>query len=229
MREFILAFPLLETKENVVSFLDKVNVKKDSGTIMIPGCSLLFEILVKEKVNGLAEIFNEHETLSPPDYENLKKHETLLFLKFVLTCKNELLELNTIVSQFLKAGALGVYADNSGIAFTASSFLEFDLENFPMDPWINYIATAADLFTLGLESFNMPDFCISLASGNEDFLRNALSLVVHVLFLENEIPASGDEIPSEDGTFVLRTELKAAFKKGSPEFNKKGVFRLIKK
>ena len=131
----------------------------------------------------------------------------------------------------LAAGATGVYMQQSGSAWTADAFREeLDDGEFPMDPWINFVESADMLYTLGLEVFNSPDLCISRTNGSPEELRNILSVVADSIFVDGISSKSGIEVDGgECGTFTLRAEQKSPFSKDSPEFNRQGIMRLLKK
>lgn len=230
MKQFVFAFPLLSSLEEVPSFLEKVQIKGTEGSIMVPGCSIPLEIFIRGSVSSLVEIFEEHSPLSPEEKNSLQQHRSLFFIRGTLRDNASLEETNGLIKKIIEAGALGIYAEHSGAAYSAKSFLEFDLEEDPMDFWLNFIESKGGVFTLGLESFMLPDLSINALHGNPEELRDLLITTAEYLYTER-IPAdSGTKVEIEERkVYELCKESSPLFSKNDPEFNRLGTMRLVER
>jgi hypothetical protein len=230
MNSFVLAFPLTVAQDEPFAVTPNVVVEKDTASLMVPGCTLTFKVIRKEAVPGLSDIFKEHEEISSDDAAAIDSHKSLLFLLGSLKSATDLTMVNTAILKVLSAGALGVYMQQSGAAWTAEGFREElgDAE-FPMDPWMNYLEGSDVLYTLGLETFALPDLCISKSAEVQD-PREVLSVVADSLFMEGVSSKSGTEVDcGECGIYALRQETKSPFAKDDPEYNRQGIMRLLKR
>lgn len=233
MNSFVLAFPLNEMVDAPFTVAPGVTVENETQSLMIPGCTLMFKVVRKEAVSGLSEVFREHQDVSAEESAAMDGHKSLLFLLGSLKSAADLAMVNTAILKVLSAGALGVYMQQSGAAWTASAFREElgDAE-FPMDPWMNFLEGAGVLYTLGLETFGLPDLCISGKDNVQDGqdCRDILSFAADSLFVEGAGAKSGTEVDcGEFGTYVLRQETRSPFGKDDPEFNRRGIMRLLKR
>lgn len=237
MNKFVLAFPVAVSAAESFKISETVEIKPDTNKVMIPGCSVMFDVVRHEASAGLSEIFKEHREISADEAQAIDAHKSLLFLLGNVKNAEDLRMVNGAILKVLSAGAAGVYMQQSGTAWTAAAFREeLDDGEFPMDPWINFVEGADTLYTLGLEVFNLPDLCIGTAagsgkeSGSGEESRDILSVVADSLFVDGVSSKSGTEVDGgEYGKFTLRAESKTPFAKDSPEFNKQGVMRLSKK
>ena len=230
MNSFVLAFPLTVAQDDSFALTPNVTVEKDTASLMVPGCTINFKVVRKEAVVGLSDIFREHAEISAEDVVSIDSHKSLLFLLGSLKSAADLNMVNTAILKVLSAGALGVYMQQSGAAWTAEGFREElgDAE-FPMDPWMNYLEGSDVLYTLGLETFALPDLCISKASDGTD-PREVLSVVADSLFVGGVSSKSGTEVDcGECGIYALRQETKSPFAKDDPEYNRQGIMRLLKR
>lgn len=230
MRTFIIAFPLPVTEADAPAFLEKVQIRSTSGMLVIPGCTLTLEAFLKPAVSGLQEIFAENQALSAEEAAALSAHKSLFFIKGTVTTADTLKEMNKVISNLLAIGAAGVYFQNSGSAWTARGFAECEPEEYPMDPWLNYVETASDVFTLGMESFGLPDICVSNVIDKMDAIKDLLSSTADALFIEKFEADTGAVIEIGEGErFEMMKEARLPFKKTDPEYNKQGAWRLIRK
>lgn len=230
MKEFIFAFPLAESLENVSVFLEKLQIRNTSGAIIVPGCSVALEVFVKPSVASLSELFMAHRPLDESEKVALDAHQSLFFLKGSLNGPDSLREINVLISKAIAAGALGVYAEHSGAAQSAKAFSEMEIENAPLDFWLNFIETKNVLYTLGLESFSLPDLCVSNSNGNSEKLQDLLLTVAEYLYLERVLGESGTKVETEEKeTFELCKENSPLFTKNDPEWNRLGTMRLVKR
>ena len=231
MNRFVLAFPIPVTAAEAFQITDTVSVSGDAKTLLVPGCTVNFEVVRKEPVAGLSGIFAEHQEISASDIASIDAHKSLIFLLGTLKSADDLKMVNSAILKFLSAGAAGIYMQQSGTAWTADGFREeLDDGEFPMDPWINFVESEDLLYTLGLEVFNLPDLCVSRKNGTPDEQRNILSAVADSIFVDGISSKSGTEVDAGDfGLFTLRSEQKSPFLKDSPEFNRQGTVRLLKK
>ncbi len=230
MNSFVLAFPLTVAQDEPFAVTPSVTVEKDAASLMVPGCTINFKVIRKEAVAGLSDIFKEHEEISAEETSAIDSHKSLLFLLGSLKSATDLIMVNTAILKVLSAGALGVYMQQSGAAWTAEGFREElgDAE-FPMDPWMNYLEGPDVLYTLGLETFALPDLCISKNTEVQE-LREVLSVVADSLFVGGISSKSGTEVDcGQCGVYVLRQETKSPFAKDDPEYNRQGIMRLLKR
>lgn len=231
MNKFVLAFPVNVPQTAPFKLTETFQIDACAKTVMIPGCSVMFDVVRKERCECLSDIFREHNEISLEEAKDIDSHESLLFLLGNVKNAEELGMVNGVIMKVLAAGAKGVYMQHSGTAWTASAFREeLDDAEFPMDPWINFVEGPGTLYTLGLETFGMPDLCISVTSETAKDSRDILSVVADSVFVDGVSSKSGTEVDGGDaGTFVLRAEAKSPFSKDDPEFNKRGLMRLFKK
>lgn len=231
MNKFVIAFPLPVSVEEEFSLTESFSIAPDAQKVMIPGCTISFDVVRRDAVPELSEIFSEHRELSLEEKKLVESHKSLMFLVGMLKNVEDLRMVNNAILKFLAAGAMGVYMQHSGAAWTAEAFREeLDDAEFPMDPWINFLENEDSLYTLGLETFALPDLCISRLNGSSDELRNILSVVADSLFVDGVSSKSGTEVDGGDvGVFSLRAEAKSPFPKDAPEFNRQGLMRLMKK
>lgn len=230
MRTFIIAFPLPVNESDAPAFLEKLQIRSTSGMLVIPGFTLTFEAFLKPAVPGLVEIFAEHQDVSAEDASAIAAHKSLFFVKGTVTSPDTLKEVNKLISNLLNAGAPGVYFQNSGAAWSAKAFAECEPEEYPMDPWLNYVETATDIFTLGMESFGLPDICVSSAVDKSENIKDLLSSTADALFVEKFPADTGAIIEIGEGErFEMMKEARIPFKKTDPEYNKQGAWRLIRK
>lgn len=229
MPQFILAFPLMKEVGEPIAVTETVILAAETTSAIIPGCSVMFKVVRKEHVDGLADIFKEHqEDVPDEDAAAIEAHKSLLFLVGEVKNIEEVEQVNQAILKLLKAGALGVYMQQSGTAWTADGFREeLDDGEYPMDPWINFVEAGETLYTLGLATFMLPDLCVATTVENP---QQALLLSADSLFGDGVPAKSGSEINCGEGErYVLRQEAKSPFPKDAPEYNKQGVLRLVKK
>ncbi|MCQ2091250.1 MAG: hypothetical protein MJY85_01080 [Fibrobacter sp.] len=227
MPQFIFALPMDCAANETVVINENVSIAADAKTTIIPGCSVSFNVIRKDHVDGLAEIFKEHQDISAEDVAAIDGHKSLLFLVGEVKNIEEVNQINMAILKLFAAGAKGVYMQQSGAAWGVQGFRdEVGDGEYPMDPWINFVENDDVIYTLGMACFALPDLCIS---ATEENAQEALLLAADVIFGDGVPAKSGSEIELEDASFVLRQEAKSPFPKDSPEYNKQGVFRLSKK
>ncbi len=230
MNQFVLAFPLPIAADEPFAVTEIVKVAADTKTVMIPGCSVLFNVVRQGASPDVLEIFKEHCELTAEEEQVLSSHKSLLFLLGNVKSMNDVEMVNSAILKMLDAGALGVYMQQAGTAWTVEAFKDvFGGGECPMDPWINIIEGEDEktLYTLGLSTFSLPDLCISTAIEDPE---EALMMAAESLF--------GDGVPAKSGSvvdwgdeekYVLRQETKGLFSKDAPEYNKQGILRIVKK
>lgn len=220
MKNFILAFPFVQTEIDLLE-----------GPFLMPGCTISFTGKKQNQVFGLEEVFLNHAPLEESEREKIKNHKVLYFLQGEFKTVEEFESLNRVISQILEMGALGIYMENSGAAWSAASFLEWIEHEDPMHAWLNFIETAEDLYTLGMETFGRPDLCVRLHHGEKEELQTALADVAESLFLEESVFDTGVVIQLESSPlgYEIYKETKQPYSKDSMEHNRKGVWRLVPK
>ncbi len=220
MNTFILVFPFSEENESL-----------KEGPFMMPGCSVSLIGKKQPAVNGVAEIFSEHALLAKEEFEAIQNHKLLYSIQGEFKTEEEFNDLNQAIASILKSGALGVYMEHSGAAWSKASFLEWVEHEEMMSAWLNFIETNDDLYTLGMESFGRPDLCIRLHHGEKMDLQGTLVEVAESLFLEESVFETGATIELESTSirYHIRKEPYQPYRKDDPEYNRKGVWRLVPK
>ncbi len=231
MNQFVLAFPIPVTESEPFQVTETMQVAADAKSVIVPGCSVMFNVVRRPASAGLSEIFKEHREISAEESNAIDAHKSLLFLLGNVKSAEDVRMVNTAILKMLAAGASGVYMQQSGAAWAADAFREeLDDGEFPMDPWINFVESPETLYTLGLETFGLPDLCIGRFGDDAENLRDILSSVADSIFVDGVSSKSGTEVDAgEFGMFALRAESKVPFAKNDPEFNKQGVMRLVRK
>ncbi len=228
MNQFVLAFPIPVAVDEIFSITENVKVAADTKTVMIPGCSVQFNVVRQPASPDVLDIFKERNDLTEDEEKAIVAHKSLLFLLGNVKSINDVEMVNSAISKMFAAGAIGVYMQQSGTAWTAKAFEEqFGDSDYPMDPWINILDSGDSLYTLGLAVFTLPDLCISTSIEDPE---EALLMAADSLFGDG-IPAKSGSIIDwgDDEKYVLRQELKGLFSKDAPEYNKQGLLRILKK
>jgi len=220
MNTFILVFPFSEENESL-----------KEGPFMRPGCSVSLIGKKQPAVNGVAEIFSEHALLAKEEFEAIQNHKLLYSIQGEFKTEQEFNALNQVIISILNEGALGVYMEHSGAAWSKASFLEWVEHEEMMSAWLNFIETNDDLYTLGMESFGRPDLCIRLHHGEKMDLQGTLVEVAESLFLEESVFETGATIELESTSirYHIRKEPYQPYRKDDPEYNRKGLWRLVPK
>lgn len=230
MNQFVLAFPIPVAVDEVFAITENVKVAADAKSVMIPGCSVLFNVVRQPASTDVLDIFKEHCELTEDEEKSLAAHKSLLFLLGNAKSMNDVEMVNVAILKMFTAGASGIYMQQSGTAWTANEFRDtLGSGEYPMEVWINIIEGEDDkaLYTLGLATFSLPDLCVSTSIEDPE---EALLMAAHSLF-DGDVPAkSGSVLDWGEGEkYVLRQELKGLFSKASPEYNKQGLLRIVKK
>ena len=228
MSQFVLAFPISVAADEVFAITEHVKVAADAKTVMIPGCSVQFDVVRQPASPDVLEIFKERNDLTEDEEKAIAAHKSLLFLLGNVKSMNDVEMVNSAISKMFAAGAIGVYMQQSGTAWTADAFDDqFGDGEYPMDAWINIIDSGETLYTLGLAAFALPDLCISTSIEDPE---EALLMAADSLFGDGIPAKSGSVVDWGDGErYVLRQETKTFFSKDAPEYNKQGVLRIVKK
>ena len=228
MSQFVLAFPISVAADEVFAITEHVKVAADAKTVMIPGCSVQFDVVRQPASPDVLEIFKERNDLTEDEEKAIAAHKSLLFLLGNVKSMNDVEMVNSAISKMFAAGAIGVYMQQSGTAWTADAFDDqFGDGEYPMDAWINIIDSGETLYTLGLAAFALPDLCISTSIEDPE---EALLMAADSLFGDGIPAKSGSVIDWGDGErYVLRQETKTFFSKDAPEYNKQGVLRIVRK
>ena len=227
MNQFVLAFPIPVAVGEVFAITENVKVAADTKTVMIPGCSVQFNVVRQPASPDVLDIFKERNDLTEDEEKAIVAHKSLLFLLGNVKSMNDVEMVNSAISKMFAAGAIGVYMQQSG---TADAFDDqFGDGEYPMDAWINIIEGEDEktLYTLGLAVFSLPDLCISTTIEDPE---EALLMAADSLFGDGIPAKSGSVIDWGEGEkYVLRQELKGLFSKDAPEYNKQGLLRILKK
>lgn len=228
MPQFVLAFPMNCDETSTVVINENVSIAADAKSVIVPGCTVMFNVVRKGRIDGLAEIFKEHQDISAEVVSAIDAHKSLLFLLGEVKNIDEVNQVNMAILKMFSAGAQGVYMQQSGAAWSVEGFREEVGDGeYPMDPWINFVENGDLLYTLGLACFGLPD--LSITASEED-AQDKLLFAADALFGDGISAKSGSEVDlEEDGVYTLRLETKNPFPKDAPEFNRQGIFRIAKK
>ena len=228
MNQFVLAFPLPVAANETFAITENVKVEADTKTLMIPGCSVLFNVVRQGASAELLDIFKERNDLTEEEEKAIAGHKSLLFLLGNVKSMNDVEMVNSAILKMIDAKAIGVYMQQSGTSWTAEAFKDVAGDGeYPMDAWINIIDAGETLYTLGLATFTLPDLCISTSIEDPE---EALMMAADSLFGDGIPAKSGSVIDwGDDEKYVLRQEVKGLFSKDAPEYNKQGVLRIVKK
>lgn len=228
MPQFVLAFPMNVDVTTPIVINENVSLNADTKSAIIPGCTVMFSVVRKEHVDGLSEIFKEHQDITPETASAIENHKSLLFLLGEVKNIDEVNQVNMAILKMFGAGAQGVYMQQSGAAWSVEGFREEVGDGeYPMDPWINFVENGDLLYTLGLACFGLPDLSIPAA---EQDAQSKLLFVADALFGDGIPAKSGSEVDlEEDGVYALRLETKNPFPKDSPEYNRQGILRIAQK
>ena len=228
MNQFVLAFPLPVAANETFAITENVKVEADTKTLMIPGCSVLFNVVRQGASAELLDIFKERNDLTEEEEKAIAGHKSLLFLLGNVKSMNDVEMVNSAILKMIDAKAIGVYMQQSGTSWTAEAFKDMAGDGeYPMDAWINIIDAGETLYTLGLATFTLPDLCISTSIEDPE---EALMMAADSLFGDGIPAKSGSVIDwGDDEKYVLRQETKMLFSKDAPEYNKQGVLRIVKK
>jgi hypothetical protein len=228
MPQFVLAFPLNVACDEPFKVTDHVSIDKDTANVIIPGCGVQFSVVRQAAAAGLSGLFAENDSVSPEESAAIDAHKSLLFLLGEVKSIDDVSQVDSAILKILAAGALGVYMQQSGTAWTAERFREVlgDVE-FPMDSWINFVEGDNVVYTLGMAAFSLPDLCLAKSVENAE---SALLLAADAIYGDGIPAKSGSEVDVGEGeVYVLRAEAKNPFPKDSPEYNKQGILRLVRK
>jgi hypothetical protein len=230
MNQFVLAFPIPVAVDEVFAVTENVKIAADTKTVMIPGCSVMFNVVRQPASSEVLDLFKENCELTDDEEKSIAAHKSLLFLLGNVKSMNDVEMVNTAILKMFTAGATGVYMQQAGTAWAEDEFRDtLGTGEYPLDPWINIIEGEDEksLYTLGLATFTLPDLCTATTDLDPEEL---LLMAAHSLF-DGEVPAkSGSVIDWGEGEkYVLRQELKGLFSKDAPEYNKQGLLRIVKK
>ena len=124
MPQFILAFPMTKEVGEPLALTETAMLAADATSAIIPGCSVMFKVVRKEHVPGLADIFKEHQNISADAAAAIEAHKSLLFLLGEVKNIDEVTQVNMAILKVFNAGALGVYMQQCGAAWTDAGFRE---------------------------------------------------------------------------------------------------------
>ncbi len=228
MKPFTIAFPLPVSKEDAPKFLlENLNLDIGKKQVMFPGSSVFFEPILQGAAAGLETVFAEHLALSAEESSAIAAHKSLFFLQFFIKTDAEFESFLNIAKRILDAGALGVYVENSGCAWSGKAFENLISGDVPLEAFINLVETSDSIFTLGMEPFGAPDICIAKKNDRLD-LRAVLVSAADSIVSDGQDFSSGAKWKDEsDNEFEFRNESKAPFAKNSPEWNAQGYARLV--
>ena len=72
MNQFVLAFPIPVAVDEPFAITETVQVNADTKTLMIPGCSVQFNVVRQGASADLLEIFKERDELSAEEEKAIK-------------------------------------------------------------------------------------------------------------------------------------------------------------
>lgn len=234
MKEFILVFPLPVSPTECLHWLPKnaslhCPLEKEAPA-RFPGIPFSFKWSIQPAHTGLSHIFSEHHPISLEETERLDNHQSLLFLQGHISTKPDFEAISEAIHILLRSGALGLYMEHCGCAHLAKYWEDdSDPNESVLEGWLNFVEKEQSLYTLGMETFQLPDLCIHLRHGETSELQALLTDVAESMFLENLQPESGFKIQGMEGqNYEFRREALALHTKGNPYHNPKGTWRLIR-
>ena len=71
MNQFVLAFPIPVAVDEVFAITENVKVAADAKSVMIPGCSVLFNVVRQPASTDVLDIFKEHCELTEDEEKSL--------------------------------------------------------------------------------------------------------------------------------------------------------------
>ena len=80
MNRFVLAFPIPVAVDEPFAITETVQVNADTKTLMIPGCSVQFNVVRQGASADLLSIFKERNDLTEDEEKAIVAHKSLLFL-----------------------------------------------------------------------------------------------------------------------------------------------------
>ena len=131
MNQFVLAFPIPVAVDEPFSITENVQVKADTKTLMIPGCSVQFNVVRQGASADLLEIFKERDEISAEEEAAIVGHKSLLFLLGNVKTMDDVEMVNSAIVKVLNAKAAGVYMQQSGSVDQHSRFERLALHAWP--------------------------------------------------------------------------------------------------
>ncbi len=133
MSQFTLAFPVYVEMDEVFSVTEDVEIAADTKTVMIPGCSLQFE--VERQPPSPDELFinfldSSVFGLTPDEEDAIENHESLILLHGNVESIEDVRMVKDAIQKMLDAGAFGVdmRVGDGGTAWTAGEFRGADVD-----------------------------------------------------------------------------------------------------
>lgn len=227
MKPFTIAFPLSVSAADAAKYLAEIRIDVAKKQLIVPGSPMFYTPVIQDRVPELEKIFEEHSSLTSEERTKIASHGSLFFLQFFAKNRDEFASFVAVAKKILEHGALGVYVENSGCAWSGKMFLELVSGDVPIEAFINVVETSDSLFTLGMEPFGFPDLCVS--TKNVKFEpRTVLLSAADSLVSGDQDFASGARWKDDNGCeFVFRNEARTPFEKGTPEWNAEGYRRLV--
>ncbi|MDR1760378.1 MAG: hypothetical protein LBR60_07625, partial [Fibrobacter sp.] len=217
MRNFVIALPLPASFE--------ITLPEKGTAWTLPGCSVTLTPSLQSKVEALEQIFEEHAPLETDERAAIQNHGRLFFIQGTLRTTEDFQSLNRALNSLLEQGALGVYMEHSGTAFSRNHFREL-LENAPMEAWLNFVEKENYLYTLGMEAFGLADLRISLERGAEA-ARELLLAAAELIFTERLPVETGFRLELSEGEEIeFRKAAESLYRKTDFEYNRNGIWNL---
>ena len=113
MNQFVLAFPIPVPASEPFKVTDTVSVASDAKTLLVPGCSVSFDVVRNGAAAGLSDIFKEHREISAEEASAIDSHKSLLFLLGKVGSVDDLRMVDMGVLRMISAGATGVCMEHS--------------------------------------------------------------------------------------------------------------------
>lgn len=228
MKTFTVAFPLSVSAAAVPEFLrEKFGWDVSREKFIVPGSPVFFTPTVQHCVPDLEKIFEEHSALSEEESKALAAHGSLFFLQFAVKSYEEFSSFLKVAETLFAGGALGIYIENSGCAWSPKMFLELISGDVPLEAFLNFVETSDSLFTLGMEPFGAPDLCVLNAKEKFD-PRTALVFAADSIVRDGADFSTGKRLKDDaENEFEFHSEAKSPFPKGSSEWNARGYVRLV--
>ena len=126
MSQFTLAFPVFEPMDETFSVAEDVEIAADTKTVMIPGCSLQFEVERQPPSPDvlIETFFNCCLWLEPDEEDAIENHESLILLHGNAKTIEDVRMVKVAIQKMLNAGAVGVdlRVGDGGTAWAEGAF-----------------------------------------------------------------------------------------------------------
>lgn len=231
MNQFILCFPLHVSSEHIFDWMieqELIVQKPEQDELWIKGVTFPFTFQLQAQSTEIVTAFEEHHPITEEERKQLNIHQSLLFLWGEFKDSHQFLQIQKAIDLILNAGALGIYMDHSGCAFSTQTWLK-EHSGESLSGWINCIQVRNTIYTLGLSCFRMPDLCCFVSTPQEGPQKISLFTdLADNAFWEKATLQGDQKVESDEfGKYTLKIETQPLYPKQDPFFNPQGTLRLV--